>query len=239
MSIGRIDQHLCRAHSFAVRTKRKGPPPVPPKRMSSVRKVIDDSGVETKSAGSVRSITARLEESGGSPTKTPKSNPTVALLADSSRTSNRMVTCTSDAPEPKHIKPEGQEKKLQKNNASLRQRIPFAEEGKGTVNQRPTLEVSRSDSGATFDAVKPAKLPKSSLKLPEFNLQESDTVKRRYKHKEKELQSTHQEGNTSSLSLVNSKPIGNQHLKLASPQKPSTPFKPVRQSAAASTGKEA
>ncbi|XP_062858824.1 caskin-2-like isoform X2 [Trichomycterus rosablanca] len=250
---GRSGGQVGRAHSFAVRAKRKGPPPVPPKRMSSAQKAVDDGGVETKSAGSVRSIAARLEESGGSPTKTPSSNPTqAASLAITSRTINRPVKSTTDVSphktaqvEPSHIKLEGRETKLQANHASLSEGISFAEEGKGTIKQRPRIEVATTDTDGTFEAARPAKLPKSSLKLPEFNLQESDTVKRRYKPKETELPTTPQErvrsppGEMKSPCLLNSKPTGNQlrqnsHPKPASPQKPTTPCKPICQSAAAS-----
>nr|XP_054592382.1 caskin-2 [Nothobranchius furzeri] len=65
-------QHqLNRSHSFAVRSRHKGPPPTPPKRMSSVSGSPAQQqegaepqamgGVETETAGSVRSIAARLE----------------------------------------------------------------------------------------------------------------------------------------------------------------------------------
>uniref|UniRef100_A0A8C5DFV8 Caskin-2 n=1 Tax=Gouania willdenowi TaxID=441366 RepID=A0A8C5DFV8_GOUWI len=71
-------QPLNRSHSFAVRSRRKGPPPAPPKRMSSVgsspvrqqgnqnQNVTEPEtkvGVETENVGSVRSIAARLESS--------------------------------------------------------------------------------------------------------------------------------------------------------------------------------
>ncbi|GLD57784.1 caskin-2-like protein [Lates japonicus] len=72
-------RHINRSHSFALRSRRKGPPPPPPKRMSSVSgsparqpgngKVTEPevkAGVEVESAGSVRSITARLEGSSSS-----------------------------------------------------------------------------------------------------------------------------------------------------------------------------
>nr|XP_046195110.1 caskin-1-like [Oncorhynchus gorbuscha] len=71
-----VQRHISRSHSFAVRSRRKGPPPPPPKRMSSVSGSqasesgvavvagqVEVGGVETESAGSVRSIAARLQGS--------------------------------------------------------------------------------------------------------------------------------------------------------------------------------
>lgn len=62
--------------------------------------------------------------------------------------------------------------------------IPFAEEGNLTIKQRPkvggplraesTVEIPADKNGPT----------KTALEVPEFNLKESDTVKRRYKPKD-------------------------------------------------------
>lgn len=56
--------------------------------------------------------------------------------------------------------------------------LPFAEEGNLTIKQRPrtAAEVKTSPEG-------PSQTP-NSLELPEFNLKESDTVKRRHKPKD-------------------------------------------------------
>ncbi|KAM3860072.1 caskin-2-like [Diretmus argenteus] len=75
-------RHINRSNSFAMRSRRKGPPPPPPKRMSSVSgtptgqsggdraaNLEVERGVETESAGSVKSIAARLEGSASSPSR--------------------------------------------------------------------------------------------------------------------------------------------------------------------------
>ncbi|KAK7919104.1 hypothetical protein WMY93_010388 [Mugilogobius chulae] len=81
--------HVSRSQSFAVRGKRKGPPPPPPKRMSSVTAGMSNlsngteetGGVETESAGSVRSIAARLESGSSSPAKRMDIPPTQIALS--------------------------------------------------------------------------------------------------------------------------------------------------------------
>ncbi|CAK6970680.1 caskin-2-like [Scomber scombrus] len=65
------------------------------------------------------------------------------------------------------------------------QHLPFAEEGNLTIKQRPRIaSVSRSDNEINTPPEGPVQTP-NSLELPEFNLKESDTVKRRHKPKEK------------------------------------------------------
>lgn len=61
--------------------------------------------------------------------------------------------------------------------------IPFAEEGNLTIKQRP-----KAPGPPRAEAVlePPEKSAAKNLEMPEFNLKESDTVKRRYKHKDKE-----------------------------------------------------
>ncbi|XP_067344136.1 caskin-2-like isoform X3 [Channa argus] len=71
--------------------------------------------------------------------------------------------------------------------------LPFAEEGNLTIKQRPRMAVV-PDVKAPQES--PVHIP-NSLELPEFNLKESDTVKRRHKPKDKEL-STPEEPTTPS-----------------------------------------
>lgn len=64
--------------------------------------------------------------------------------------------------------------------------IPFAEEGNLTIKQRPRIAViPQADTEAKSPSEGPVQTP-NSLELPEFNLKESDTVKRRHKPKDKD-----------------------------------------------------
>ncbi|XP_066521936.1 caskin-2 [Hoplias malabaricus] len=246
-----------RSHSFAIRARRKGPPPPPPKRMSSAPSTVNSSGVDTESAGSVRSIAARLESSGESPTKT---NGSPTFRTSSSTTPARAVISrrrttsepSESEPEPAEfcgVKSEEQDKKLQVKleapQGTLRESIPFAEEGKVTIKQRPKIALAKTDSEISFESHKPTQPPKPSLELPEFNLTESDTVKRRHKPREKELQTvsqiTHRVPEAEKIlpCLQNGGPPRNLtkqplYPKPVSPQKPPTPCKPTRHAAAGS-----
>ncbi|KAG7239788.1 hypothetical protein INR49_028375 [Caranx melampygus] len=73
--------------------------------------------------------------------------------------------------------------------------LPFAEEGNLTIKQRPRMTVvSRGDAEVKTPSEDPVQTP-NSLELPEFNLKESDTVKRRHKPKDKDA-STPEEATT-------------------------------------------
>ncbi|XP_047427474.1 caskin-2-like isoform X2 [Mugil cephalus] len=61
--------------------------------------------------------------------------------------------------------------------------IPFAEEGNLTIKQRPKAPAPPRAEAVLEPPEKPAG---KSLEVPEFNLKESDTVKRRHKPKDKE-----------------------------------------------------
>uniref|UniRef100_A0A3B4FMF1 Caskin-2 n=1 Tax=Pundamilia nyererei TaxID=303518 RepID=A0A3B4FMF1_9CICH len=63
--------------------------------------------------------------------------------------------------------------------------LPFAEEGNLTIKQRPRIAVV-SQPGAEVKTPSEAVQTPNSLELPEFNLKESDTVKRRHKPKDKD-----------------------------------------------------
>ncbi|XP_065805789.1 caskin-2-like isoform X2 [Labrus bergylta] len=83
------------------------------------------------------------------------------------RKSERMSK--SATPSPKHLAVE---------------RLPFAEEGNRTIKQRPrTTSINQSDAEVKTPPEGQLQTP-SSLELPEFNLKESDTVKRRHKPKD-------------------------------------------------------
>uniref|UniRef100_A0A8C7DYT9 Caskin-2-like n=1 Tax=Oncorhynchus kisutch TaxID=8019 RepID=A0A8C7DYT9_ONCKI len=196
-----VQRHISRSHSFAVRSRRKGPPPPPPKRMSSVSGSqasesgvavvsgqVEVGGVETESAGSVRSIAARLQGSrpGGCPSKG------VALP------SPHTPTLASHKPVPA-LGPEEEERVRKKDGSVLEsstspqsssnENLPFAEEGNLTIKQRPRMGAGfRSDPEIQPQASPedPKLQAPKSLGVPEFNLKESDTVKRRRQPKDRE-----------------------------------------------------
>uniref|UniRef100_A0A8C1S8N5 Caskin-2 n=1 Tax=Cyprinus carpio TaxID=7962 RepID=A0A8C1S8N5_CYPCA len=165
---------VSRSHSFAIRTRRKGPPPPPPKRLSSVSgsstsvETVSDTpaspsgGAENGRSGTVKSIAAALE--------TVPPVPTVEATK-------------SDSEEEDATKDSGLESSSSPQNSSS-ECIPFAEEGNLTIKQRPKVggPLKSETTSELPEKDKPAKTPE----VPEFNLKESDTVKRRQKPKEKE-----------------------------------------------------
>uniref|UniRef100_A0A3Q1EN68 Caskin-2 n=1 Tax=Acanthochromis polyacanthus TaxID=80966 RepID=A0A3Q1EN68_9TELE len=175
-------RHINRSHSFAVRSRRKGPPPPPPKRMSSVSssrthqlingKVVElevKGVVETESVGSVRSIAASPVSS-----PIPHGFPSHIIIQhtkpkEKARKNERMSKSATVSP--KH---------------SPRDHLPFAEEGNLTIKQRPRIVVvTQADAKVMTSSERPVQTL-NSLELPEFNLKESDTVKRRHKPKDKD-----------------------------------------------------
>ncbi|XP_067427489.1 caskin-2-like isoform X2 [Thunnus thynnus] len=200
-----------RSQSFAVRARKKGPPPPPPKRLSSVSSTtsgeLSDSsttssagGVVTDSPGSVRSITATLE---GSTEVTnhpglkldlteqepppPESRETPGVRR---RVQSECVQTSSTEPdrgvksdsEEEESKSHGLEASSSPQNSSS-ECIPFAEEGNLTIKQRPKAPGPPRAEAVLEPPEKPAG---KNLEVPEFNLKESDTVKRRHKPKDKE-----------------------------------------------------
>ncbi|XP_036794514.1 caskin-2-like isoform X6 [Oncorhynchus mykiss] len=214
-----------RSQSFAVRARKKGPPPAPPKRLSSVSSspsvgstenmAPSPGGVETDSPGSVRSIAACLEASteGKSLSRhrldllqpeppLPNLNPSGLEPREASagmrrRVQSECAPAQTDIPdhypdpergvksdsEEEEPKAPGLDGSSSPHNSSS-ECIPFAEEGNLTIKQRPkvggppraesTVEIPADKNGPT----------KTALEVPEFNLKESDTVKRRYKPKD-------------------------------------------------------
>ncbi|XP_062294107.1 caskin-2-like isoform X3 [Scomber scombrus] len=201
-----------RSQSFAVRARKKGPPPPPPKRLSSVSSTtsgeLSDSsttssagGVVTDSPGSVRSITANLEGSteginhpGHKPDLTEKELPPPESRETPGVRRRVQSECvqTSSSTEPERgVKSDSEEEESKgpgldassspQNSSS--ECIPFAEEGNLTIKQRP-----KAPGPPRAEAVlePPDKQAGKNLEVPEFNLKESDTVKRRHKPKDKE-----------------------------------------------------
>uniref|UniRef100_G3PQD0 CASK interacting protein 2 n=1 Tax=Gasterosteus aculeatus aculeatus TaxID=481459 RepID=G3PQD0_GASAC len=205
-----------RSQSFAIRARKKGPPPPPPKRLSSVSSTtsgeLSDSSTTSSCGGgltdspvSVRSIAASLEGKNSPGSKPvlarPEESPSSPLHplepepgdAGSGRRGARaecLPTRTgsaverasksdSEEEEPKDGRLEGSSSP--QNSSS--ECIPFAEEGNLTIKQRP-----KGPGPPRAEAVleTPENQASRGPEVPEFNLKESDTVKRRHKPKDQE-----------------------------------------------------
>ncbi|XP_029913164.1 caskin-2 isoform X2 [Myripristis murdjan] len=238
-------------------------------------------GVVTDSPGSVRSIAASLE------TSTEGKNPPVPKLdllqqeprppslttavqepreaagvrrrvqsecipvQNKSADTERAVKSDSEEEEPKGP---GREGSSSPHNSSS-ECIPFAEEGNLTIKQRPKVGGPPRAEAVVEPPEKSS--PAKSLEVPEFNLKESDTVKRRHKPKDKEqaggspireragstgsesgssrpLSQSQEEVslriNEASLERVETPPSGSPIKPPVSPKPPATAPKPVRHS---------
>lgn len=166
-------------------------------------------GVVTDSPGSVRSITASLESSTEETSSGSNSNlvqqeplsPSVVSADQAPREatgvrrrvqSECIPTQTSHSTEPERgVKSDSEEEESKgrgldgssspQNSSS--ECIPFAEEGNLTIKQRPKAPGPPRAEAVLEPPEKPAA---KNLEVPEFNLKESDTVKRRHKPKDKE-----------------------------------------------------
>ncbi|KAK7174224.1 hypothetical protein R3I93_001430 [Phoxinus phoxinus] len=204
------EQSIGRSHSFAIRARRKGPPPPPPKRLSSVSSSTSvetpapaSGGVESGRPGSVKSITAALETVLPVPTVDILQETTTAVSSTNEESKRRPLSQSessqvaakadpdratkSDSEEDDGTKDSGLESSSSPQNSSS-ECIPFAEEGNLTIKQRPKVggPLKVETTSESPEKAKPAKTPD----VPEFNLKESDTVKRRQKPKEKEQSNT-------------------------------------------------
>uniref|UniRef100_A0A3Q1BHN8 Caskin-2 n=1 Tax=Amphiprion ocellaris TaxID=80972 RepID=A0A3Q1BHN8_AMPOC len=165
-----------RSQSFAVRARKKGPPPPPPKRLSSVSSTtsgeLSDSSTTSSSGGVVT-------DSPGSGLRRRVQSECVPTQTCSSTELDRGVKSDS---EEEDSKGRGLEGSSSPQNSSS-ECIPFAEEGNLTIKQRP-----KAPGPPRAEAVlePPDKQEDKNLDVPEFNLKESDTVKRRHKPKDKE-----------------------------------------------------
>ncbi|KAM6963633.1 caskin-2 isoform 2-T2 [Tautogolabrus adspersus] len=170
-------------------------------------------GVETESTGSVRSIAARLEgsTSSSSPSRRidiPPSNiPNSPVFSPVSSPIPHVMTAHMILQNSKPVPALGvgglrrtgsertEEEKVRKSERMSKsatpspkhlavERLPFAEEGNLTIKQRPrTTSINQSDTEVKTPPEGQLQTP-NSLELPEFNLKESDTVKRRHKPKD-------------------------------------------------------
>uniref|UniRef100_A0A3B4X8Q1 Caskin-2-like n=1 Tax=Seriola lalandi dorsalis TaxID=1841481 RepID=A0A3B4X8Q1_SERLL len=194
-----------RSQSFAVRARKKGPPPPPPKRLSSVSST---AGGELSDGSTTSSLTASLEGNadgrsslGPKPDLVHQEPPPPSLTSAEQepreaagvrrRVQSECIPAhTSSEPdrgvksdsEEEESKGRGLEGSSSPHNSSS-ECIPFAEEGNLTIKQRP-----KAPGPPRAEAVlePPEKAGAKNLELPEFNLKESDTVKRRHKPKDKE-----------------------------------------------------
>ncbi|XDV13882.1 hypothetical protein PO909_002193, partial [Leuciscus waleckii] len=199
------EQSVGRSHSFAIRARRKGPPPPPPKRLSSVSSTSTNvetpapasGGVESGRPGNVKSITAALETVLPVPTVELLQETTTAVSSTNEESKRRPLSqsessqvaakadtdraAKSDSEEDDGTKDSGLESSSSPQNSSS-ECIPFAEEGNLTIKQRPKVggPLKVETTSESPEKAKPAKTPE----VPEFNLKESDTVKRRQKPKE-------------------------------------------------------
>ncbi|XP_038564524.1 caskin-2-like isoform X3 [Micropterus salmoides] len=167
-------------------------------------------GVMTDSPVSVRSITASLESRseekkhpGPKPDLVQQATPMPSLNSAGQEPreaagvrkrvqSECISTQTSNSTEPdqgvrsdseeEESKGRGLEGSSSPQNSSS-ECIPFAEEGNLTIKQRPKAPGPPRAEAVLEPPEKPAA---KSLEVPEFNLKESDTVKRRHKPKDKE-----------------------------------------------------
>ncbi|NWI70283.1 CSKI2 protein, partial [Todus mexicanus] len=155
------DAKVTRSQSFAIRAKRKGPPPPPPKRLSSV-----SSALAAEADGEQPPEPERQPAAPQDPRRRTFSEPS-APMTEVAAQGGREDACSDTEEEAKP----GVSSSSSQNSSS--ECIPFAEEGNLTIKQRP----------------KPTGHPKADAAEPpvlEFNLTESDTVKRRPRFKERE-----------------------------------------------------
>ncbi|XP_058625936.1 caskin-2 isoform X5 [Onychostoma macrolepis] len=221
------EQSVGRSHSFAIRARRKGPPPPPPKRLSSVSssstsvETVSDTpaspsgGVENGRPGTVKSIAAALETALPAPTVELLQETSTAVSSTNEGSRNRPLSQTestpvsakadtdraskSDSEEEDGTKDSGLESSSSPQNSSS-ECIPFAEEGNLTIKQRPKVggPLKAETTSESPEKAKPAKTPE----VPEFNLKESDTVKRRQKPKDKELSNTASDSSPDGTSVL-------------------------------------
>ncbi|XP_016106641.1 caskin-2-like [Sinocyclocheilus grahami] len=206
------EQSVSRSHSFVIKARRKGPPPPPPKRLSSVSsssstsvETVSDTpaspsgGAENGRSGTVKSIAAALETVLPVPTVELLPKTTTAVSSTNEGSRHRPLSQSESSPVPskadtdRATKSDSEEEDATKDSGlesssspqnSSNECIPFAEEGNLTIKQRPKVggPLKAETTSELPEKAKPAKTPE----VPEFNLKESDTVKRRQKPKEKE-----------------------------------------------------
>ncbi|XP_069381567.1 caskin-2-like isoform X4 [Paralichthys olivaceus] len=209
-SVGRSQSFAVRAR------KKGPPPPPPKRLSSvssttsgelSDSSTSSSSGrVVTDSPGSVRSIAAALEGStegrsppGPTPELSHQEAPSPSLISAGQevreapgvrrRVQSECIPAHMGAEPDRGVKSDSEEEEPKDLGSSASPQnsssecIPFAEEGNLTIKQRP-----KAPGPPRAEAVlePPDKQATKNLEVPEFNLKESDTVKRRQKPRDKE-----------------------------------------------------
>uniref|UniRef100_A0A8D3AW14 Caskin-2-like n=1 Tax=Scophthalmus maximus TaxID=52904 RepID=A0A8D3AW14_SCOMX len=234
-----------RSQSFAVR-RLSSVSSTTSGELSDSSPTSSEGRVVTDSPGSVRSIMASLEGStegrnspGPRPDLVHQEPPPPSLISAGQEPreatgvrrrvqSECILTHTSAEPD-RGVKSDSEEEESKgpslegssspQNSSS--ECIPFAEEGNLTIKQRPKAPGPPRAEAVLEPPEKPAA---KNLELPEFNLKESDTVKRRHKPKDKE-----QEGGSPSREGAGSRPPSqcqeevSLRISEAGPQRPSSP----------------
>ncbi|NWR16446.1 CSKI2 protein, partial [Emberiza fucata] len=184
------DAKVTRSQSFAIRAKRKGPPPPPPKRLSSVSSALTADADGEQPPSPERQPTAPQDM----PRRRTVSEPSAPMTEVAAQ--GEQEDASSDTEE--EAKP-GVSSSSSQNSSS--ECIPFAEEGNLTIKQRPKPS-GHSKADVAMPDMEPGSQPAepqgSGGKEPaapavtkeppvlEFNLTESDTVKRRPRFRERE-----------------------------------------------------
>ncbi|MFT7804254.1 caskin-2-like isoform X2 [Arapaima gigas] len=206
------ESSLGRSQSFAVRARKKGPPPPPPKRMSSVNSagsaspadLVPSHAAEVEVASNIRNVETAECAAGtflgagtqNKPTGAPKppspAPPPKPAMAREPGAGRRRTVSEPAACKTGQVNAEGGPRSETEDDGgpglggsspqhSSSECIPFAEEGNLTIKQRPKAGAVKPEVGSAA----PEKIPAAkALEVPEFNLKESDTVKRRHKPKE-------------------------------------------------------
>ncbi|NWH76976.1 CSKI2 protein, partial [Piaya cayana] len=180
------DAKVTRSQSFAIRAKRKGPPPPPPKRLSSV-----SSSLAVEVDGEQPPEAEQPPAAPQDPRRRTVSEPSAPRTEAVQHGPEDTCSDTEDEAKP------GVSSSSQNSSSEC---IPFAEEGNLTIKQRPK-PAGHPKADVVLEAEpgsQPAEPPSSTAKEPavpaatkeppvlEFNLTESDTVKRRPRFKERE-----------------------------------------------------
>ncbi|KFW66935.1 Caskin-2, partial [Pygoscelis adeliae] len=188
-----MDAKVTRSQSFAIRAKRKGPPPPPPKRLSSVSSALAAEADGEQPPNPEQQPTAP-QDMADKPRRRTFSEPS-APMTEVAVQGGREDTCSDTEEEAKP----GVSSSSSQNSSS--ECIPFAEEGNLTIKQRPKptghpkADTTIPDTEPSSQPVEPPcstgkepVVPAAAKEppVPEFNLTESDTVKRRPRFRERE-----------------------------------------------------
>uniref|UniRef100_A0A8C4SNV3 Caskin-2-like n=1 Tax=Erpetoichthys calabaricus TaxID=27687 RepID=A0A8C4SNV3_ERPCA len=179
------EHNVTRSQSFAVRARKKGPPPPPPKRLSSVTSLQSSNFKINLNAG----INKLLEPPGVFSNITDTN---MFTLEKQKETFTKIVRLITDDECKANTK--GCLESSSSSQSSSSECIPFAEEGNLTIKQRPRIHNLLTESSrevvSNISLSEEEGMNAKHLEIPQFNLTESDTVKRRTKPREDKQQNT-------------------------------------------------